>query len=72
MSLQDTNPKNPLSGGLEGLKQQGISAAENKIAGIVSEKLDNPVVNKIIENKDTVKKAVDTISDFDEKYPNGM
>ncbi|MCY1660176.1 type VI secretion system Vgr family protein [Chryseobacterium sp. SL1] len=71
MSLQDINPKNPMSSGLDGLKQQALSTAENQIAGKVSEKLDNPVINKIAENKDTVKKVVKDISDFDEKYPNG-
>ena len=62
MSLQDTNPKNPMNGGSEGLKQQGISAAENKITSIVSEKLNNPAVNKIVENKDTVKSVAKSIS----------
>ncbi|WP_136668187.1 type VI secretion system Vgr family protein [Flavobacterium sp. H122] len=62
MSLQDTNPKNPVNGDLEGLKQQGITAAENKITGIVSEKVNNPAVNKIAENKDTVKKAAKSLS----------
>jgi type VI secretion system secreted protein VgrG len=57
MSLQDSNPKNPMNEGSEGLKQQGIAAAENKITGIVSEKLNNPAVNKIAENKDTIKKV---------------
>jgi uncharacterized protein involved in type VI secretion and phage assembly len=71
MSLQDTNPKNPLNGGLDGLKQQVLSAAENKISGEISEKLNNPVVNKIVENKDTVKKVVKDISDFDEQFPDG-
>ena len=58
MSLQDTNPKNPINGGLDGLKQQALSTAENQIAGKISEKLDNPVVNKIVENKNAVKKVV--------------
>ncbi len=71
MSLQDTNPKNPINGGLDGLKQQALSTAENQIAGKISEKLDNPVVNKIVENKNAVKKVVEDISSFDEKYPNG-
>ena len=71
MSLQDTNPKNPLNGGLDGLKQQVLSAAENKISGEISEKLNNPVVNKIVENKDAVKKVVKDISDFDEQFPDG-
>ena len=71
MSLQDTNPKNPLNGGLDGLKQQALSAAENKISGEISEKLNNPVVNKIVENKDAVKKVVKDISDFDEQFPDG-
>lgn len=62
MSLQDTNPKNPLNGGLEEVKQQGIAAAENKITGMVSEKLNNPAANKIIENKDTIKKAAKSFS----------
>lgn len=62
MSFQGTNPENPLNGGLDGLKQQGISTAENKIAGTVSEKLNNPVVNKIVENKDTIKKVVTSFS----------
>lgn len=63
MSFQDTNPKNnPLNGGLDGLKQQGLSAAENKITGIISEKLDNPIVNKIAENKDTIKNVVNKFS----------
>lgn len=62
MSFQDTNPKNPLNGGLDGLKQQGLSAAENKITGIISEKLDNPIVNKIAENKDTIKNVVNRFS----------
>jgi type VI secretion system secreted protein VgrG len=62
MSLQDTNPKNPMNGSSEGLKQQGITAAEKKITGIVSEKLNNPVVDKIAENKDTVKKVAKSMS----------
>ncbi|KFF01721.1 type VI secretion system Vgr family protein [Chryseobacterium luteum] len=62
MSFQETNPKNPLDGGLDGLKQQGLSAAENKITGIISEKLDNPIVNKIAENKDTIKNVVNKFS----------
>lgn len=62
MSLQDTNPKNPMNGSSEGLKQQGITAAEKKITGIVSEKLNNPVLDKIAENKDTVKKVAKSMS----------
>jgi type VI secretion system secreted protein VgrG len=62
MSLQDTNPKNPINGGSEELKQQGIVTAENKITSIVSEKLNNSTVNKIAKNKDTVKKAAKSIS----------
>jgi len=71
MSLHDTNPESPVNGGLEGLKQQGLSAAENKIAGTVSEKLNNPVVNTIVEHKDTVKKAVKDFSALEEEYPQG-
>ncbi|GAA5089364.1 hypothetical protein GCM10023210_14100 [Chryseobacterium ginsengisoli] len=62
MSLQDNNPKNPLDGGLDELKQQAISTAENKIAGAVSEKLNNPIVNKVVENKDTIIKAAKNFS----------
>ncbi|MCL9807656.1 type VI secretion system Vgr family protein [Flavobacterium amniphilum] len=67
MSLQDTDPKNPMNGVSEGLKQQGIAAAEKKITGIVTEKLHNPAVNMIAENKDTVKKAVKSVAS--EKKP---
>jgi len=72
MSFQDiNNPDSPLNGGLEGLKQQGLSAAENKIAGAVSEKLNNPAFNTIVEHKDTVKKAVKDFSALEEEYPQG-
>jgi len=72
MSFQDTNnPESPLNGGLEGLKEQGLSAAENKISGTISEKLDNPVVNKVVEHKNTIKKVVKDFSAMEEEYPEG-
>jgi|GEM_PF-6309128 len=72
MSFQDTNhPANPPNGGLEGLKEQGLSAAENQISGAISEKLDNPLVHKIVENKDTIKKVVKDLPGVDEQYPEG-
>lgn len=71
MSQQDTTPKNPMSGGLDGLKQQAISEAENQLTGKISEKINNPVVKKIVENKDAAKKTVEDLSNFAEKYPNG-
>lgn len=66
MSLQDTNPKNPLNEGLGELKQQAISTAENQAAGFVSDKLNNPLVNKIVENKDTIKNIARNFSSSDE------
>jgi len=71
MSFQDTNPESPPNGGLEGLKQQGLSAAENKISGAISEKLNNPAFNTIVEHKDTIKKVVKDLPGADEQYPEG-
>ena len=70
MSFQDNNPKIP-NPNLDGLKQQAVSAVENKAAGIISEKLNNPVVNKILENKDKVKDVAKKLSEIEELYPNG-
>lgn len=66
MSLQDTNPENPLNEGLDGLKQQAISTAENQATGFVSDKLNNPLVNKIVENKDTIKNIARNFSSSNE------
>ncbi|MFK7112896.1 type VI secretion system Vgr family protein [Flavobacterium oreochromis] len=59
MPLKDTDPKNPTQNGFDQIKTQIVEdstkAVESEVTQKASEQLSNPAINKIIENKDTIK-----------------
>ena len=69
MSTQGITPESPMDGLSEGLKNQALSTAENKLTEKVSDQLNNAIANKIIENKDTIKKIAKTI--YKDDMPEG-
>lgn len=72
MSILENNKNNPLNGGLDDLTQQGINSLQNKAREEISNKIDNPVVDKIIKNKDTLIKAMASGSSFFQENQAGV
>ncbi|OWP83635.1 type VI secretion system Vgr family protein [Flavobacterium davisii] len=65
MSIKDTHSKNPIKEELDGvktqlveqIKQESTEVITSEITQKTTESLSNPALNKLVENKDTIKSA---------------